>query len=887
MNTFRQNMFLQSLAVCLLIISFTQLIRSAEVPAGPAPQIPSDPEALAPGTYPNASVTAVSYTVDASKVKSHNGNDQNDIVFGIEGQGPIPWTLPSYGRTYVSPRIGAINEDASMSNLGVIPFDIVFNGFRYEWEFDLTFWAPSAAAWRPHPSKGVLLGSIRKNGQEWNDGTPHFHGVLSVPYRQSEGEGYSMVDGSFGVGDMDIVTDKAGFNSFASIDFSAAWFPFDQGWTGGYMASANIDSEFGSWIDPEFHSSNLPDDGGELLEWTREFATWLVPGRFKLPGVNSKSDGMLFTTSVEPDKVGLMMISVAANEDGSGWDLWGRRNTEADGLFQEESNLDFSFLYVPYDADRLIGGHIRGKDGAVINGRGGFALKRLGTGQYELTVPNKTGKDGMVLLQATGRYQFNNRDTIAASRSFLSYEETAGGKFIVESRYYENDTSFPLEDTEFYFAWVDFVAPLAPAGSTPLPDPPVIKQHPANVEVKQGAQAVFSIAATGEQPLEYQWQFNEEDIETAKGQTLEIKDAQPADDGNYRVLVSNKGGVVASRAARLIVHTPPVITFHPANQNIKVGDRLSLSAAVSGTGTIQYQWQYNQNDLADQTSKELIIESVQLTHAGQYRVIATTPGGRVVSESSVVTVDASTPVASEVPAITQQPLSQALAVGSELRLSVEATGDDPITYRWQFNNFNIPGASRREFIIPNAQAEDSGNYKVIVTNPVGSLTSDIAVVTVSQAPIIKSQPESIAAVAGQSIRFEVEASGLPPLAYQWRVNGFNIPGARLSQFSISNVQKADAGSYSVIVTDDAGAKTESDVAILTVSETLVSDISITSIVFQDGGILLRWEGEDGLVLQAKANLQDAQWRDVPGTQGESHSLQVTIGESAFYRLIKR
>ncbi len=252
-----------------------------------------------------------------------------------------------------------------------------------------------------------------------------------------------------------------------------------------------------------------------------------------------------------------------------------------------------------------------------------------------------------------------------------------------------------------------------------------------------------------------------------------------------------------------------------------------------------------------------------------------------------MTVDASTPVASEPPVITQQPLSQTLAVGSELRLSVEATGDDPILYRWQFNNFNIPGASSTEFIIPNAQTEDSGNYKVVVTNAEGTLTSEIAVVTVSQAPVITSQPQSIAAVAGQSIRLEVEARGLPPLAYQWRVNGFNIPGARLPQFSISNVQEADAGSYSVIVTDDAGTQTESDVAILTVSEELVSDISITSIVFQDGGILLRWEGEEGLVLQAKATLLDAQWRDVPGTQGENQSLQVTIGKSAFYRLIKR
>lgn len=885
MNIFRHIVFLRGLCLACQFFTIVLNLHSAELPAGPTPQFPSDPEALAPGDYPNYSVTAVSYTVDASNVKSHNGNDQNDIIFGIEGQGPIPWALPSYGRTYVSPRLGAINEEASTSNLGTIPFDIVFSGFRYEWEFDLTFWAPSAAAWRPHPSKGVMVGSIRKNGQEWNDGTPLFHGVLSVPYRQSEGEGYSMVDGSFGTGDMDVVTDKVGLSSFAAIDFSVAWFPFDQGWTGGYVASANPDSQAGEWINPTFYSDDLPDDAGELLQWTREFATWLVPGEFKLPGVNSKTDGMLFTTSVVPNKVGVMMISIAANEDGSGWDLWGRRNEEADGLFQEESNLDFSFLYVPYEADRLVGGHIRGNDGAVINGRGGFSMKRQSTGQYELTIPNKTGRDGMILLQTTGRHRLNNRDTIAASRSFLSYEETEEGKFIIESRYFENDSSFPLEDTEFYFAWVDFFAPLAPAGSTPLPDPPVITQQPSDLETQQGGQVTFMFTASGEEPLEYQWQFNEEDIEGETGESLGILNAQPFNNGSYRVLVSNRGGVITSNEASLLVHTPPVITTHPANQNIKVGQTLSLSVEVQATGNIQYQWQFNQNDLPDQTANILTISSAQLTQAGQYRVFVSTSGGTVFSESSVVTVDASTPV--EGPKIVQQPTSQTVPVGEALRLSVSATGAEPLSYRWQFNNFNIPGASASEFVISDAQAGDSGDYKVVVSNAAGSVTSEVAVVTVSQAPVFTVQPQSIQAVLGQSILFKAEATGIMPLAYQWKVNGFNIPGARLTEFGIGNVQPADAGEYSVQVTDGTGASTVSNVAILTVSEEPLSNLAITSISFQDGGILLKWDGDAGLVLQAKATLQDAQWRDVPGTDGASQSLQAIIGSSAFYRLIQK
>ena len=373
-------------------------------------------------------------------------------------------------------------------------------------------------------------------------------------------------------------------------------------------------------------------------------------------------------------------------------------------------------------------------------------MKRLGTGQYELSIPNKTGKNGMVILQATGRHRQNGRDTEAASRDFLSYEETEPGKFVIESRYYQNDSSFPLEDTEFYFAWVDFIAPLAPAGSTPLPDPPVISQQPANVEAQQGESATFTVKASGEGPFEYQWQLNETDIPDANTDTFTIASASTTDSGTYRVLVSNLGGLTTSSTATLTVHTPPVITQQPSNRSIKVGETLSLSVGVQGTGNLQYQWQFNQQNLSDQTRQTLTISSVQLSHAGQYRVIVTSPGGQVFSESAVVTVDAS--VAAQAPQITRQPQSQTVAVGAEVRLSVQATGSDPLSYRWQISNFNIPGASGPEFVISDAQPGDSGEYKVVVSNEAGSVISQIALVTVTQAPVITRQPQSVIAQSG-------------------------------------------------------------------------------------------------------------------------------------------
>jgi hypothetical protein len=61
----------------------------------------------------------------------------------------------------------------------------------------------------------------------------------------------------------------------------------------------------------------------------------------------------------------------------------------------------------------------------------------------------------------------------------------------------------------------------------------------------------------------------------------------------------------------------------------------------------------------------------------------------------------------------------------------------------------------------------------------------------------------------------VGASGATPLSYQWRFNGGNISGATASSYTKSNVQAANAGSYSVIVTNAYGSANSAN-AVLTV-----------------------------------------------------------------------
>jgi Tol biopolymer transport system component len=77
-------------------------------------------------------------------------------------------------------------------------------------------------------------------------------------------------------------------------------------------------------------------------------------------------------------------------------------------------------------------------------------------------------------------------------------------------------------------------------------------------------------------------------------------------------------------------------------------------------------------------------------------------------------------------------------------------------------------------------------------------------------PTIKTNPASQTALPGDNITFYVAAGGTAPLRYQWWFNQTNsLPSATNSTLTLTNVQLADAGSYSVVVTNTLGSMTSS------------------------------------------------------------------------------
>ena len=97
------------------------------------------------------------------------------------------------------------------------------------------------------------------------------------------------------------------------------------------------------------------------------------------------------------------------------------------------------------------------------------------------------------------------------------------------------------------------------------------------------------------------------------------------------------------------------------------------------------------------------------------------------------------------PSLIIQPLSQSGFLGDSIRFSVTAGGTAPLSYQWRMEGTNLDGATNSMLVLPSLRPEDSGNYSVVVSNSVGSITSSNALLTVLPAPPCLPAPSGLVA----------------------------------------------------------------------------------------------------------------------------------------------
>ncbi|MEI7727962.1 MAG: leucine-rich repeat protein [Verrucomicrobiota bacterium] len=82
------------------------------------------------------------------------------------------------------------------------------------------------------------------------------------------------------------------------------------------------------------------------------------------------------------------------------------------------------------------------------------------------------------------------------------------------------------------------------------------------------------------------------------------------------------------------------------------------------------------------------------------------------------------------PELIQSPTSVLVRPGQTAQFQVQASGNEPLRYRWTKNGQPVAGASNAVYILRNITAAQAGKYQVLVSNALGSTNSAVATLTV-------------------------------------------------------------------------------------------------------------------------------------------------------------
>jgi hypothetical protein len=254
--------------------------------------------------------------------------------------------------------------------------------------------------------------------------------------------------------------------------------------------------------------------------------------------------------------------------------------------------------------------------------------------------------------------------------------------------------------------------------------PAAVTTDPVAQQKCIGGTVSFITAATGTGPLGYQWRKNGTDIVGAYGTTFTINNITAADFGSYDVIVTGSCTKDTSLAATLTVAPSTTVATQPVPQTVCAGNNVTFISAGSGSGTLRYQWRKAGVDILNATSATFTITGVATSDAGNYDVVITGDCGSVTSSIAGLTVNAAT-------AISAQPLSQSICLGSNVQFSVTTTGSGTLTYQWRKGGTDIPGAIASSYTINGVTAANVGNYDVRITASCGSVLSSVASLTIS------------------------------------------------------------------------------------------------------------------------------------------------------------
>jgi hypothetical protein len=249
------------------------------------------------------------------------------------------------------------------------------------------------------------------------------------------------------------------------------------------------------------------------------------------------------------------------------------------------------------------------------------------------------------------------------------------------------------------------------------------------------------------------------------------------------------------------------ITTPPIWKGVCAGDPVEFHVDVRGPAA-SYQWRKYQDDIEGATGPDFRIDSVRLSDDGYYGVRIMTECGWEVFSDERFRIRAT----SFTPSYREQPESQTVCPGEDVRFCGQVDGPEYLhdTYQWEKDGEQMdPEEDWWCHIIRDVRASDAGEYRLAATNACGTTYSDVAVLTVETPtgpPLITVHPhDEITMRQGGTAPFYIRATCAE--RYQWQKDDRDIPGATDRELNIYPVTCADAGQYTVVVSNEQGSVT--------------------------------------------------------------------------------
>ena len=388
---------------------------------------------------------------------------------------------------------------------------------------------------------------------------------------------------------------------------------------------------------------------------------------------------------------------------------------------------------------------------------------------------------------------------------------------------------------------------------------PIIISNPTSQTVSAGNTVGFTSLCHSNPVANVQWQSSSDSgatwvpIAGASATSFVITIASSSMDNNlYRAMFTNSQGATTSSAAVLTVQYAAVILSQPSTQTVisPAPATFSISLAPAGNPASSVQWYqsvdsgFTWNAISGATANSFTIPTTSLAlDQSRYRAVVSNVVQSQISSVAILTVWS-------LPTITAQPASQAAIVGSVAEFSSMAVSNPSCSIAWSQSSDGgstwqpIPGAAQAQLdLYINDPSMDTLQVHATFSNPVGSVTSNVAVLSVEYAPVIVAQPPAtvVLPLGGSDVVSVVVIANPPVASTQWQVSvdggvtWVDLTGQTSNSLTLlATTASMDQAQYRVVSSNAVGSTTSWSVLLAVLYAPMITLQPVSAVGVQFG-----------------------------------------------------